>query len=299
MASLKSWIKAARLRTLPLALASITMGGAVAARSSNFNLLAVVMAALTTLFLQILSNMANDFGDSHHGLDNEGRLGPKRTVQTGEITRKEMKTAIVLLSLLSLLSGLWLILGVARIPSNIAWLYIILGLTAIAAAIKYTVGKNPYGYIGLGDLFVFLFFGLTGVLGTYYLATVSFDLLVMLPASALGLLSAGVLNLNNMRDMTNDEANGKNTLAVFLGEKYSRIYHAALVLLPFLLLALYILNIQAGPFAWLFMASLPFFVIDLLKINKITDAAHLDPFLKKLALKTLLITILLVIGLNI
>ncbi|MDP3463101.1 MAG: 1,4-dihydroxy-2-naphthoate octaprenyltransferase [Bacteroidales bacterium] len=299
MASLKSWIKAARLRTLPLALASIAMGGAVAARSTNFNLMAVVMAAITTLFLQILSNMANDFGDSHHGLDNEGRLGPKRTVQTGEISRKEMKTAIILLSFLSLLSGLWLILGIARIPADIAWVYIALGLAAIAAAIKYTVGKNPYGYIGLGDLFVFLFFGLTGVLGTYYLATVSFDLLVLLPASALGLLSAGVLNLNNMRDMSNDEANGKNTLAVFLGQKSSLKYHAALVLLPFLLLSLFIISIQAGPFAWLFMLSLPLFVIDLIKINRITKAEKLDPFLKKLALKTLLLTALLVIGLNI
>lgn len=291
MASLRSWIKAARLRTLPLALASVAMGGMVAATHARFNLKAVVMAAVTTLFLQILSNLANDYGDSRSGIDNEKRVGPKRTVQTGEISAQSMKKAVILFSVLSLFSGLLLIFWAASLSFKTSAIFVFLGLAAIIAAIKYTVGKNPYGYIGLGDLFVFLFFGLLGVGGTWFLATKSWDPLILLPATAMGLLSAGVLNLNNMRDFINDRQNGKNTLVVKIGLRAAFVYHSIIVMLPFALLGAYVFFSGANPKVFLFLILLPVFLADLVSIKNSFGGAMLDPFLRKLALKTLLLTL--------
>jgi 1,4-dihydroxy-2-naphthoate octaprenyltransferase len=291
MASFKSWIKAARLRTLPLALASVAMGGMIAATHPGFNFKAVVMVGITALFLQILSNLANDFGDSRKGVDNEKRLGPKRTVQSGEISPNSMKRAIILVAGLALISGLLLIFWAASLSVKTSAIFILLGIAAIVAAIKYTVGKNPYGYIGLGDLFVFLFFGLLGVGGTWFLATKTWDLLILLPATAMGMLSAGVLNLNNMRDIVNDRQNGKNTLVVKIGLHAAFVYQCIIVLLPFVLLAAYVAITGADPRVFLFMIILPLFVVDLVRIKNSFGGASLDPFLRKLALKTLLLTI--------
>ncbi len=299
MASIKSWIKAARLRTLPLAMASVAMGGMVAATNDRFNLKAVLVATLTTLLLQILSNLANDYGDWRSGIDNDKRLGPKRTVQTGEISHKEMKMAIWLLSVLALASGLLLIFWATSLSFKASAIFILLGLAAIVAAIKYTVGKNPYGYIGLGDLFVFLFFGLLGVGGTWFLATTQWNALVLLPAAAMGLLSAGVLNLNNMRDLVNDRQNGKNTLVVKIGLRSAFVYHCIIVLLPFGLLSAFVLLSGVKTFVLLFLVVLPLFVADLVRIKNSYGGASLDPFLRKLALKTLLLTIIFGILINI
>jgi 1,4-dihydroxy-2-naphthoate polyprenyltransferase len=297
MPDFQSWVKAARLRTLPLALASIALGGFTAAVHPAFSLTAVVLAALTTLFLQILSNLANDYGDSKSGIDNEKRLGPIRTVQSGEIKPGEMRNAILLFAALSLLSGLALIIFGAKLSLLNSVVFLILGLAAIVAAINYTVGKNPYGYVGLGDLFVYLFFGLLGVGGTYFLATKSWDFTILLPASAMGLLSTGVLNLNNMRDLVNDKLNGKNTVAVKIGARAALIYHTFLVLLPFLLLFIYVLLTNFEPKAFAFLLLLPLFIYDLWKIANTNEASKLDPFLKKLALKTLLLTLVFGISL--
>lgn len=299
MATITSWIKAARLRTLPLALSSIAMGGVVASQHYKFNVLAVIMAAVTTLFLQILSNLANDYGDSSTGIDNDKRVGPKRTVQTGEISKSAMKRAIILFSFLSLGSGLILIFVATNLGIITSLIFILLGLGAIVAAIKYTVGRNPYGYIGLGDLFVFLFFGLLAVMGTFYLATGQWNPLVLLPASAMGMLSTGVLNLNNMRDIENDRMNHKNTLVVKLGLQKALVYHFLLILLPFVLLTLYLLLSGSSPFSYLFLLTIPLFSIDLVSISRIKGGAPLDPFLRKLALKTLLLTVVFGIFLNI
>lgn len=298
MAIIKSWIKAARLRTLPLALASVIMGGMIAANHPGFNLKAVVMVAITALFLQILSNLANDFGDSRKGVDNEKRVGPKRTVQSGEISPNSMKKAIVLLAFLALASGLILIFWAASLTLKTSAIFLLLGMGAIVSAIKYTVGKNPYGYVGLGDLFVFLFFGLLGVAGTWFLATKSWSWLILLPSAAMGLFSAGVLNLNNMRDIENDRLNGKNTLAVKLGLQKAFIYHCLLVLLPFVLLSAFVLLVKADQRVFLFVMTLPLFLVDLVRIKNSFGGAALDPFLRKLALKTLLITIVFGVLIN-
>jgi len=292
MSSINSWIKAARLRTLPLALSSIAMGGLLAATQWHFAVAPVLLAAITTLFLQILSNMANDYGDSKSGIDNEHRLGPLRTVQSGEISLREMKLAVIVFALLSFVSGLALVFIVSGLSLQAAVLFVFIGIAAIAAAINYTVGKNPYGYAGFGDLFVFLFFGWVGVCGTYFLATKSLHPTVLLPATALGLLSTGVLNLNNLRDMVNDKANGKNTLVVKLGYQKAYYYHCLLVILPFALLVVYNQLNDNRLHRFAFLLLLPFFIYDLIKIRK-TAGSHalLDPFLKKLALKTLLLTL--------
>ncbi len=296
MAGIQSWIKAARLRTLPLALASIALGGIVAGTHPDFNLKAVILAGLTTLFLQILSNLANDYGDSKSGIDNENRLGPKRTVQSGEIKAGEMKKAVVIFAGLSLLSGLALVFWAAALPLQVSFVFVLLGLAAILAAIKYTVGKNPYGYAGLGDLFVFLFFGLMGVCGTFFLATKSWSFYILLPATAMGLLSTAVLNLNNMRDVVNDRQKGKNTVAVKIGARASLLYHSFLVLLPFLLLFTFVVLTNPDIQHFAFLLMMPFFIYDLWRIAHTTDARKLDPFLKKTALKTLALTLIFGLG---
>lgn len=298
MATLKSWVKAARLRTLPLAMASIAMGGFVASTHKAFNLQAVLMAGMTTLLLQILSNFANDYGDFSKGTDDENRLGPKRTVQSGEITAKEMRLAILISSMLSFASGMVLLLYYVKLPIVETLIFIVLGIAAILAAIKYTTGKNPYGYAGLGDFFVFLFFGLVAVAGTFYLATNSWKWIVLLPAIAMGLLSTGVLNLNNIRDYTNDKLKGKRTLAVKLGIDGAIIYHAALTSIPFLALLTNNLTTAAAWPAYIYLLLLPLFLIDLNKIRQLKNTAALDPYLKKLALKTLLLTLVYGIGIQ-
>jgi 1,4-dihydroxy-2-naphthoate octaprenyltransferase len=209
-----------------------------------------------------------------------------------------MKKAVILFSFLSLLSGLLLIFWAASLPVKTTALFLLLGLAAITAAIKYTVGKNPYGYVGLGDFFVFLFFGIVGVAGTWYLSTKAWDPLILLPASALGLLSTGVLNLNNMRDIANDQQKGKNTLVVKLGLSGAFLYHCLLILLPFLLLILYTLLSGADPRVFLFLILLPLFVVDLVRIPQSFGGAMLDPFLRKLAIKTLLLTLFFGVLLN-
>ncbi len=298
MASFRAWIKASRLRTLPLALASIAMGGFVAATHPDFKLDVAIMAAVTTLLLQILSNFSNDYGDFVGGSDNEKRIGPKRTVQSGEVGKSEMQIAMLIFSLLSLAAGIYMIFWLADISMLGKIGLLIAGLASIYAAIRYTVGEKPYGYRGLGDLNVFIFFGLAAVLGTYYLATNSLNGAVFLPAIAIGMLSTAVLNLNNMRDHVNDELTGKHTLVVKMGYHKALKYHAFLVLSPFVLMTAFLLIRKAPLLHYGFIFLLPLFVIDLLSIFKIDGKAALDPFLRKLALKTLLFTIVFGVLIN-
>jgi len=291
------WIAAFRLHTLPLALSSIITGSFVAVAAGKYRWSVIIMAVVTTVLLQILSNLANDYGDAVKGTDNEMRVGPRRGMQNGSISRRQMKNAIMIFTALSLFSGLGLLYLALGEHWLTALLFFGLGLAAIAAAIKYTVGENAYGYRGLGDLFVFIFFGLVAVLGTYYLNVLQLNFSILLPASAMGFLSAGVLNLNNMRDIDNDRASGKHTLASALGYHHARIYHVVLIGLAFLFAFLYVLLKFHSFWNFLFLLSLPLFLKDLVKIFKTTDKAALYPCLKSLALSTLAFSVLFGVGL--
>lgn len=295
---IKIWLKAFRLRTLPLALSSVALGCFVANYDGALNWKVCVLAASTTLFLQILSNLANDYGDSKHGTDNLDRVGPLRVVQSGIVAPKEMKQVVILFMILSFISGLWLIYeGTKGIPVINVVLFLALGLGAIAAAIKYTIGDHPYGYSGFGDLFVFIFFGLTGVIGTYYLNTHKLNWEILLPASAMGFLSAGVLNLNNMRDRVNDEISGKHTLVVKMGMQKAKWYHFFLLLGSVLSGLTYMLINYHSPFQLLFLITLPMLWINVAVVFKNTVPQELDPYLKRLALASLLFSFAFGIGL--
>lgn len=298
MRNVKSWIHAFRLRTLPLALSSIILGGFLSAADLRFDWLITALAVLTTTLLQILSNLANDYGDYKAGTDNKNRVGPDRTVQSGKITAFKMKVAIYFFVLLSLISGSALIyFGTEGIPLTNFFIFFILGILAIVAAVNYTIGKNPYGYKGYGDLFVLIFFGLIGVLGTYYLNTHQFRWEILLPAFSVGMMSMAVLNLNNMRDIENDRQSGKMTLAVKLGRKRAKFYHAVLIWVSIALAATYVLLHFQSYFQFLFVITVPLFIKDLVKILENQDPAELDPFLKKQAIHTLLFSITFGLGL--
>jgi 1,4-dihydroxy-2-naphthoate octaprenyltransferase len=298
MMNIHIWIKAFRLRTLPLALSSAILGSFLAYAQGMFRWQILALATLTTLFLQILSNLANDYGDAMHGTDNEGRIGPQRITQSGLVTRSQMRTMIVVFVILALISGSWLIFsGLQNLRWTTTLVFFILGLSAIVAAVTYTIGKNPYGYIGLGDVFVFLFFGIIGVTGTFYLHTNHFDPWVLLPASAVGLLSSGVLNLNNMRDIENDTRSGKHTLVVYMGSHAAKIYHLVLVALSVLLSLVYTIVQFHSFYQFLFVLTCPLFAMNVIVVMKNTDPRELNLELKKLALATFTFALTFGIGL--
>lgn len=285
-----NWISAFRLRTLPLALSSIFMGAFLAFSYGNFRVSVFILACFTTLLLQILSNLANDYGDSVSGVDNENRVGPSRGVQSGNISRFAMKTAIVIFAVLSLFVGSWLILDSLHYSiSTVSFSFFILGCGAILAAIKYTVGKNPYGYLGFGDFFVFIFFGIVGVCGSFYLFTHQFNSLILLPAISVGLLSVAVLNLNNLRDIVNDKLSNKNTLIVKIGAKKGKVYHFFLLFLPLILLPLYLAAVSPKLIFLLPLLALPIQIGNFIRVWKNRDEKLLDVELKRMALTTLLI----------
>lgn len=298
MATTKSWVKAARLRTLPLALSGILMGSALAAFWHGFNWIVFILAILTATLIQVFSNFANDYGDFQKGTDNHQRLGPTRTMQGGEITIKEMKSGMFVVAGLSFLLGIILVfVGTWHHNPTAFFVFIGLGILALLAAYFYTAGKRSYGYIGLGDLFVFLFFGLLPVSGVFYLHNNVLETAIWLPAIGMGLFSTGVLNLNNTRDIDNDKQSGKITIAVKLGPLKSRIYHATIILLGWLALIVFTAQQQNTLWQWLFLLVLPVSIIDLVKIFRTKDSRQLDPFLKRLALQTLALTLLFSLGL--
>jgi len=286
-----------RLRTLPLALASIGMGVFLAMSKNALNLSVALMCFLTTLALQILSNLANDYGDSIHGADHADRQGPQRAVQSGEITSPQMKTAIKLSILISLVFGVAL-LYISAIPFQVFVAFLALGVLSIIAAILYTNGKLPYGYIGLGDISVFLFFGFLGVLGTFYLQTKSIDWTMMLPAASCGLLTVGVLNINNIRDIDSDIQAGKRSIPVMLGKHKARVYHWALLIGALVCATVYVTMNFIGISHYLFLISMPLFIVNGIRVYNRYDAQTLDPLLKQLALSTVLFVILFGISIN-
>jgi 1,4-dihydroxy-2-naphthoate octaprenyltransferase len=297
MASLKSWIKAARLRTLPLAISGILMGAALSFFQGGFNSTVTFLAIVTALFIQIFSNFANDYGDFQKGTDNDKRVGPRRTVQGGEITPIQMRIGMIVLIILSLTSGIWLVAeGTKGLDLTTFLLFLAFGIVALIAAYRYTAGSNPYGYAGFGDIAVFLFFGILPVAGTYFLNTHQITPEVFLPALSIGFFSTGVLNLNNMRDIENDRNSGKNTMVVRMGSSRSKIYHSWLILTGLMTSVVFVAMNGKSTVQWLFLLSFPLFLNDLMQISKITIPKKFDPFLKKLSLATLLFTVLFGLG---
>ncbi len=294
MGKLSYWIKAIRLRTLPLSLATIALGSMLAASYNFHQWTLTIGAVLTTVFLQVLSNLANDYGDSQNGADHHKRKGPERMVQAGRITMKEMYKAIILFSGLSFLSGTWLCLAAFQWNTPRFWVFFGMLILCIYAAIKYTAGKNPYGYKAMGDISVFIFFGLFGVAASFYLHTSQLYLEVLLPAMSVGLLSTGVLNLNNMRDIPSDSQAGKVTIPILLGLRKAKLYHSILIILA-LATGLAFVLIKESPVQWyhfIFLLMSPLLFLHLIQIWKIKVHIEFDPLLKKLAIATLLFCLL-------
>ena len=301
-APFSTWLHAFRLRTLPLAVSSIIVGSALAvpysriSAASTFRLEVLLLALLTAILLQILSNLANDLGDHLHGTDNARRVGPLRAVQSGSIAPAAMKRAMLLCGVLAFGSGVALIISALGIRL-MTLVFLLVGLLAIGAAVKYTFGRNPYGYAGLGDVSVFLFFGIVGVMGTHYLHARTIEWMHLLPAAGFGLLSAGVLNVNNMRDIRNDKASGKITLAVRLGPDDAKSYHGLLIIGGLTCLMLFTaLNFRGMP-QWGFLVTTSVLASHLRVVLRNHDHAALDPELKRLALATFATAIAFAVGL--
>jgi 1,4-dihydroxy-2-naphthoate octaprenyltransferase len=280
---------------LPLASAGIILGAMLAPKGA-VSMLSFFLVWLTAVLFQITSNLANDFGDFQKGTDTDKRKGEARMVATGAISAEAMRRAVVVFSILSLLTAALCLLQLNLTKQDFL-IFSVLAVCSVIAAITYTMGKKAYGYLGLGDVFVFLFFGLLSVGGTYYLFAKEWDWLILLPASAVGLLSSAVLNLNNLRDCEGDAQNNKRTLVVKLGFEKAKKYHAFLLLLPFVLVTEFVF---AGNYnnanSWLFLVSLPVFAGRLKTVLRCKKPELLDAELKKQAIGTLLFCILLGLG---
>ena len=300
---MKHWIQAARLRTLPLSVSGIILGSiyALAYPTDNvltptavFNWRIFSFAILTTLGLQVLSNFANDYGDGVKGTDNEDRIGPKRAIQSGLISPLAMKRAIIITSILTLISAIMLIYFAFR-DTNLGYslFYLVLGILAIVSAIRYTVGNTAYGYRGFGDVFVFVFFGWVSTLGVNFLYSkqINFDLL--LPATAIGFLSVGVLNLNNMRDEASDRKSNKNTIVVQIGVAKAKKYHYFLIVSAMILMVVFAIRTSFRFDQYLFLLAYIPLTNHLITVYKNIEPKLLDPELKKLALSTFALSVLL------
>jgi 1,4-dihydroxy-2-naphthoate octaprenyltransferase len=302
---MKHWIQAARLRTLPLSVSGIIVGSmyalayptdSVLTPTEVFNWQIFGYAILTTLGLQILSNFANDYGDGIKGTDNENRIGPKRAIQSGVISPQAMKRAIIITSVLMLISSILLIYYAFRYTNlSYSLFYLVLGILAIASAIRYTVGNTAYGYRGYGDVFVFVFFGLVSTLGVNFLYSKQLDFDLFLLAIAIGLLSVGVLNLNNMRDEASDKKSNKNTIVVKIGGAKAKKYHYFLIVSAMVLVVIFAINTHFRFDQYLFLLAYIPLTKHLITVYKNQEAKALDPELKKLALSTFALSALLAI----
>ena len=285
---IKAFIQAARLRTLPLSVSGIIVGYSLAGFS---NQTIFILAILTTIGLQILSNFANDYGDGIKGTDSN-RQGEKRLVASGVISASLMKQAVIITAIITFTLAILLIYVSFKDEFAYALLFLFLGVSSIVAAIKYTVGKKAYGYSGLGDLFVFLFFGLLSTVGSYFLYTKVIYWDVFLPASSIGLLSAAVLNLNNMRDCIEDAKHNKITLVVKLGNKKSKIYHYTLISFSLICALIYVCINYNNSLQFLFLIEFIPLVHNVIIVTKNCINKELDSELKKVALSTFLFAVL-------
>ena len=304
------WIKAARLRTLPLSMSGIIVGSFIARwrileQGGTWDWRIFALAMLVTLLYQVLSNFANDYGDGIKGTDAlRADEAEQRAVASGRITAQQMRNAVILFAVLSL-SATVVLLYLAFFRENLMnefYIFVALGIACILAAVGYTVGRKPYGYLGLGDLFVFVFFGLVAVCGSYFLFTKTFHWDMLLPATAIGMLSAAVLNLNNMRDMESDALSGKKTLALRMGFRYAMVYEIILLQLPLLLVLVFMmmneLQNRGNYYAYIFFILMFPMMALRRRIMQVKDPKELDPFLKQIGILTLVMSILIAFGLN-
>lgn len=291
---MKKWISAIRPRTLPLAIAGILMGTFTAIGTEYFDPVILTLALLTAISLQVLSNLANDYGDFEKGTDSMGNRSD-RALASGNISPASMKRAVILSTVISFVLGIGLLIYALGIESKGFLILLVTGLLAIGAAIKYTVGKTAYGYHGLGDLAVLIFFGVVAVSGSYYLYCPDWWMVLthsLFPGLAVGLLSVGVLNINNIRDINADRMNGKRTLAVIMGREGAIIYQALLVILAF---AMVIAQWWAGwaHVHWFMLIPLPLYTILVFKLAA-TDPNDMEAhhkILKFFVLLTLLFVV--------
>lgn len=300
MPSVKSWISALRPRTLFLATATALCGSGIAYSTGKFSISVLILTILIANILQLLSNMANDLGDYQHGTDITGeRIGPKRTVQSGAITPKQMKTAIFIAIGAAAVVGILLIyIALQFMELKYILLFLLLGIACIIAAIKYTAGKNPYGYKGWGDIFSFFFFGPVSVVGTYFLHTHTIDFMPWLPSIGLGFLTAAVLNLNNMRDIENDRKSGKITMPVRIGLNNAKIYHAFLSIGALVCFTIYSLLYAGHWYQYVYLLCFFIFIKLLKDIFSITDNRLFDPYLKYTSMGTFILSVCFCICIN-
>jgi 1,4-dihydroxy-2-naphthoate polyprenyltransferase len=302
MLKIKYWIDAMRLRTLPLSVSGIIVGSGLAALLDKWDTLIFLFAILTTISFQVLSNFSNDFGDSQKGSDNNNRIGPKRTVQAGLISGKEMQIGIIICSILALLfAGSLIYISAKNLSEELIYFYVGLALACVLAAITYTIGKRAYGYSGFGDLMVFLFFGLVSALGVFSLYGLTFEWLVLLPAISIGLWSTAVLNLNNLRDHENDKLTKKNTLVVYMGFEKAKYYHGFLIIVGLCFWFVAVILISAITYkVLLFVALIPSasLIFHLKRVFQTSEPKDLDPELKKVALITFFSSVIFALVMN-
>lgn len=275
---MRAWIKTLRPKTLPLAISAMLVGSSLGVFYAQFSWGVMLLAMLTATFLQTLSNLSNDYGDAINGTDNEARLGPIRGMQLGFISVRQMQVAITLCILGTIISGLSL-LYIACDTWQDVWRFIVLGLASIIGAMGYTMGKKPYGYLGLGDIAVLIFFGWLAVAGSFYLQTLTFEPMVMFPATASGLLAIVVLNINNLRDIENDTASGKRTLIVRIGAKNGRYYHVLLIVSAMLCFSFFVLTEVKTLWGWLFLLTLPLCIKHAKDVLTAVDGNAIRPLL--------------------
>jgi 1,4-dihydroxy-2-naphthoate octaprenyltransferase len=295
---LKPWIIAARLRTLPLAVSNILLGSFLAYNQGKFSIIILLLGLATAVLLQVLSNFANDYGDFINGADEKRISKYERVLQSGKISPKQMRWMLIILTLLTFVTGISLIIFAANALGTIALVVFFgIGILCIIAAITYTIGKKPYGYIGMGDIAVFIFFGIVGVCGIYVLQTRQWDWHVLLPAASFGLLSVGVLNINNIRDLESDRISGKKTLVVRIGLEKAKIYHTWLILIAVILGIVSTLLDFHSAFQLLYLLTIPFFIMNVYRVRSSKYSGMLDDELRNLSLTAFFFSVTYGLGL--
>jgi 1,4-dihydroxy-2-naphthoate octaprenyltransferase len=295
---LKPWIIAARLRTLPLAVSNILLGSFLAYYHGKFSVIILLLGLATAVLLQVLSNFANDYGDFVNGADEKRISKYERVLQSGKINPKQMRWMLIILTLLTFVTGISLIVLATRTLGTIALVvFFCIGILCIIAAITYTIGKKPYGYIGMGDIAVFIFFGIVGVCGIYVLQTRQWDWHVLFPAASFGLLSMGVLNINNIRDLESDRLSGKKTLVVRIGLEKAKIYHTWLILIAVILGIVSTLLDFHNAFQLLYLLTIPFFIMNVYRVRSSKYSGMLDDELRNLSLTAFFFSVTYGLGL--